>query len=157
MVNTAKALVFNDEPEKAIEVLDKMERVFPQKNFPLNVSLLSSVNDVAVIDAISVYFACNENEKALDLGFRMVEECEQHIKLLSMPYKGEIFSWDNLQRNIYYMIMIADSYKAAGATEQAAALKGLVNLYLNAITGQSLPDSESEGDETEDSEEEVAA
>ena len=157
MVNTAKALVFNDEPEKAIEVLDKMERVFPQKNFPLNVSLLSSVNDVAVIDAISVYFACNENEKAIELGSRMVQECEQHIQLLSKPYKGEIFSWDNLQRNIYYMIMIADSYKAAGATAEAAALKEKVNSYLKSITGQSLPDSESEGDETEDSEEEVAA
>ena len=57
MTNTAKLLALEDKAEKAVAVLDRMQEVMPDKNFPLNNSLISSVNDMAVLDAISVYLA----------------------------------------------------------------------------------------------------
>ncbi len=144
MVNTAKFLVAEDKAEQAVKLLDRMQEVMPDKNFPLNNSLISSVNDLAVIDAVNVYLACGETEKAESLGDRFVSETLDHVKLLSKPYKGELFSMEKFQNNIYYLLWIADSYKKAGLKEKADSLHDTINTYLKAALGQTLPDDEPE-------------
>ncbi len=138
MAQNAKALAQKDEPEKAIAVLDKMQKVMPAENFPLNSSLLSSGNDLAVMDAVGIYFACGEKEKGEALGDRFIDETYKHITLFSKPYDGEIFSWENLQRNIYYLIWIADTYKAAGLEKKAESIRSKADTYVKLFTGKSL-------------------
>ena len=152
IVNTAKMYVEEDNAEKAVELLDKMQSVMPESNFPLNNSLISTINDLAVLDAINIYFACGENEKGESLSDRFVTETINHIKLLSKPYKGEVFSMEKLQNNLYYLIWISDSYKKAGLKDKAASLRNTINTYLQATLGQTLPD-----DEPEEKPEEAAA
>ena len=147
IANTAKLLVMDEQPEKAVEVLDRMQQVMPESNFPLNNSLISSINDLAVLDAISVYFVCGEKEKGESLGDRFTEETLQHIKLFMKPYRGEVFLWERLQNNLYYLVWLSDTYKAAGLSEKSRELKTLVNSYLKVTTGQTLPvDDEKEGE-----------
>ena len=137
----AKSLAMKDEPEKAVAVLDKMQEVMPHENFPLNSSLLSSGNDMAVMDAVSVYLACGEKEKGESLGDRFVDETLKHITLFSKPYQGEIFSWENVQKNIYYLIWMADTYKAAGLTEKSEKIRSQANTYVKIFTGKSLDEA----------------
>lgn len=137
----AKFLAMNDEPEKAVAVLDKMQEVMPEKNFPLNSSLISSGNDMAVMDAVSVYLACGEKDKGESLGDRFVDETIKHITLFSKPYKGEFFSWDYIQKNIYYLIWMADTYKAAGLTEKSEKIRSQANTYVKIFTGKSLDEA----------------
>jgi len=120
----------------------------PDKNFPLNNSLISSVNDMAVLDAISVYLACGQNEKGVDLADRFVEETMKHIKLLAKPYGGSLFSWEKLQNNLYYLIWVADTYKTAGLSDKSKDLRRIVNSYLKTLTGQSIPEDEEDDKDT---------
>ena len=140
MAYNAKCLAMQDEPEKAVAVLDKMQAVMPEKNFPLNSSLLSTGNDMAVMDAVSVYLACGEMEKGQKLGDRFIDETLKHITLFSKPYQGEIFSWENIQKNIYYLVWMSDTYKAAGLTEKADNLRKQADSYVKIFTGKSLPE-----------------
>jgi len=148
MTNTAKLLALEDKAEKAVAVLDRMQEVMPDKNFPLNNSLISSVNDMAVLDAISVYLACGQNEKGVDLADRFVEETMKHIKLLAKPYGGSLFSWEKLQNNLYYLIWVADTYKTAGLSDKSKDLRRIVNSYLKTLTGQSIPEDEEDDKDT---------
>ena len=142
MTNTAKLLAMDSQPERAVQVLDKMQTVMPQSNFPLNNSLISSLNDMAVLDAISLYFACGQPEKGEDLGDRFTNETLQHIKMFSKPYHGELFSWEKLQNNLYYLIWVADTYKSAGLNDKSADIRRIVNSYLQTLTGQTLPEDD---------------
>ena len=106
-----------------------------------------------LLGLISAFFiSCGENEKGESLSDRFVTETLNHIKLLSKPYKGEIFSMEKLQNNLYYLIWISDSYKKAGLKDKAASLRNTINTYLQATLGQTLPD-----DEPEEKPEEAAA
>ncbi len=148
MVNTAKLLILDDEPDKAIEVLDRMQAVMPAKNFPLNISAISSVNDMAVLDAISLYLACGETQKGEELGDKFVEETMQHIILFTKPHKGEIYSWERIQNNLYYLIWVADAYKSADLKDKANKIYATANTYIKAFTGSDAQDLEEEDIDT---------
>ena len=139
MTNTAKALFFDGDTTKAVEILDKMQKVMLPKSFPLNNSIISSSNDLAVMDAISLYLLCGEKEKGLALGKAFEEETEKHILLFSKPYHGEVIGWDNIRRNIYYLLMLSDAYLEGGAVSEAAVLKEKTNTYIDFFNGSSQP------------------
>jgi hypothetical protein len=143
MTNTAKSLLAIGEKEKAVKVLDKMQEVMPEKNFPLNNSIISSINDAAVMDAITVYLECGQKAKGIALGEKMVKETEEHILLFSKPYHGKLISEDNLKRNLYYLLMIADAYRQGGAAAEAKALSDKANKYISFFNGEPVtPDKQ---------------
>lgn len=130
MVNTAKALVLESKKDKAIEVLDRMQKMIPQSNFPLNVSLISSTNDLAILDAIEIYLQCGEKEKAVELGNKFTEETVQHIKLCSKQFGGDIADFDNVRKNIYYLMMLSESYEKNGAPAEAAHTQEISDTFI---------------------------
>ena len=70
-----------------------------------------------------------------------MEETYKHITLFSKPYQGEIFSWDNIQKNIYYLVWISDTYKAAGLTEKGEKIRSKADTYVKIFTGKSLDEA----------------
>lgn len=130
MANVAKALMLEGKKEKATALLDKMQSVTPVKNFPLNNSIISSTNDLAVIDAVNTYLLCGEKEKGLALGKAFEAETEDHILLFAKPLHGEIISWDNIRKNVYYLMLLADVYRAGGAVSEAAVLDRKADAYV---------------------------
>lgn len=127
MTNVALKLIQEGDTVKASALLDKMQEVIPQKNFPLNSSLISSTNDLAVLDAVSAYFACGEKEKAIELGDKFKAECDSHIKLAFKNNNG----YDLARKNIYYLMYLKDIYKDGGAVSEAAALGEEIDSYMN--------------------------
>ena len=130
MTNCAKWLLANGEKEKAVEVLDKMQQIIPAKNFPLNNSIISSLTERSLMDAIAVYVGAGELGKAEALADEFIAETELSIALFSTEYKGNFISTDDLQRNLYYIYMVADVFDKNNQPELSKKYADLVNQYL---------------------------
>ena len=99
-VQTAIALFNKGEKEKAVQVLDRMEETFPDRNFPYNSSAaVQYVNELMVIHAIDLYIKCGEKEKGLAMADRFMEETMQGIRLFAQPYHGAVLSQSDLENN----------------------------------------------------------
>ena len=130
LTNCAKWLVANGENEKAIEVLDKMQSIMPTSQFPLNTSVISSLTERAVMDAVAAYIGAGAIEKGVKLADDLVAETGEHIALFSTEYRGDFLSSDDLQRNLYYIYMIADVFRQNNQPELAKKYADIVNKYL---------------------------
>ena len=130
LTNCAKWLVANGENEKAIEVLDKMQSIMPTSTFPLNTSVISSLTERAVMDAVAAYVGAGALDKGVKLADDLVAEVEDHIALFGTEYRGDFLSSDDLQRNLYYIYMIADVFRQNNQPELAKKYADIVNKYL---------------------------
>ena len=103
---TAKALLEQGRPHKAIEVLDRMQEVFPAPQYPLNTAeLISAANTMALIDAVEVYAAAGAVEKATQLGAALAHELLVAIVFFGKP---DTFSESDLQTNYYLLLSLID-------------------------------------------------
>ncbi|MBR5184309.1 MAG: DUF2723 domain-containing protein, partial [Bacteroidales bacterium] len=130
MTNCAKWLLAKGEPQKAIEMLDRMQEVMPASIFPLNTSAISSLTERVIMDAVSVYTAAGAPDKAEKLADALVVECEDAIALYGSEYMGNYLSSDDLQRNLYYIYMLADIFEKNGQPELSKKYADKVSLFL---------------------------
>jgi hypothetical protein len=133
-LNSAKWLYENGKQKQAIEVLDKMQEVMPTKNFPINNSVVSTASELAILDAISMYLACKEIDKATKLTDEFVKETKLAIELFGSNYKGNVLSIEDLERNILYFLGLAEAYKKNGYPEKGEEYSKYVEEYLNSNT-----------------------
>lgn len=138
MVMEAKALYNSGKYDKVIEVLDRMQYLIPDKTLPLNTSVISTLNDRAVMDAINLYLLCGEKEKGIGLGDAFLKETLDYITLCSKPYPGsggtELLDYALLNQSFQYLLVVEDIYKKGGATEEAEKLRGIIELLLKPYT-----------------------
>ena len=130
ITNCAKWNLANGNKEKAVELLDKMQEIMPAENFPLNNSVISSLTERSLMDAIAVYIGAGELEKAEKLADEFIAETELSIALFSTEYKGNFISTDDLQRNLYYIYMVADVFEKNNQPELSKKYADMVNSYL---------------------------
>ena len=99
-VQTAYALFEKGDTDKALQVLDRMEETYPDRNFPYNSSAaVRYVNEEMVLSAIELYHRCGQDDKALAMADRFLEETMQSIRLFAQPYRGSVLSQVDLQHN----------------------------------------------------------
>lgn len=113
-VPVAQGLFRDGEVQKAVEVLDKMQEVVIPENFPLNTSNIAILNELYVLEAIKLYFAAGENEKAIELGNAFMEETISHIRLFGRVFNGRLMSGEGFEDNYYLMSQLASTYEKAG-------------------------------------------
>lgn len=130
-VQTAIGLFNDGEKEKAVEILDKMQVAFPEKNFPLNTAILYSVSEMMLIQAIEIYIKCDQSEKAVDLAQRFLDETFLSLKLFGTPYGETIISSYDLQ-NAYNLY----TYTVDMITPVAPEVAEKYNAQLNAFLGE---------------------
>ena len=133
-VQTAAAMMCNGDKERAVRLLDRMQEVFPDRNFPLNSSAaVQYVNEHMVINAIDIYGQCGESQKALDLADRFIKETMKAIKLFSKPLHGAMLSRVDLENNLqlYQYAVEAVSYvDKEKAQEYSQALEDFFNTLI---------------------------
>ncbi len=127
---TAKYLLSKGKKEKAVELLDMMTTIMPTKNFPLNNSLLASLTERSVLDAIATYLQAGERDKAFKLANQFLAENDKALKLFSKMYKGEFLSSEDFERSLYYVLMVAEVYKNNGEAEKGAELEQSVHEFF---------------------------
>ena len=130
-VQTANALYKKGETDKAVQLLDRMQETFPDRNFPLNTSAaVRYVNENMVINAIELYIKCGQNDKALDLADRFLTETMKAIKLFSQPYHGNVLSRSDLENNFLlyqYAVETVNLVDTEKAREYSQALEDFFN------------------------------
>ncbi len=135
IVQAAKAQYANNKPEKAIALLDRMQELIPSATLPLNNGIVTSLNDKAVIDAIGLYSAMGEKEKAYKLSDEFIHETSQAIVLFSKPFGDSLLSYDNLNQAFTYLLVLQDVFKNSGDVEKANEIGALINQYLAPLQG----------------------
>lgn len=136
MVQTAKILQNEGQTEKAVEVLDRMQELIPAATLPLNTAIISGLNDRAVLDAISLYSAVGEKEKAHKLADAFAAETAQAIILYSKPFRDSFISYDNLNQAFTYLLVLQDVLKNNNDTEKAEEIGKLIDFYLAPLQGE---------------------
>lgn len=130
-VQTAIALLDKGEKEKAVEVLDRMDATYPDRNFPYNTSIaVKYTNEQTVMQAIDTYIQCGEKEKAMAMADRFLEETMQAIKLSAQPYRGTVLSRTDLENNFMlyqYTVDIINQVDTEKAQEYSRALEDYIN------------------------------
>lgn len=137
MVKTAKALHNSGKDDKVVAVLDKMRECVPAATLPLNTSVISGLNDKAVMDAVELYLACGETEKGVELADAFIAETCGYILLCSKPYPGSdetsCISYDLLNQSFQYLLMVEDIYKRYGLEDRALDLEKTIDEYLEPL------------------------
>lgn len=130
-VQTAIALLDKGEKDKAVEVLDRMDATYPDRNFPYNTSIaVKYTNEQTVMQAIDTYIQCGEKEKAMAMADRFLEETMQAIKLSAQPYRGTVLSRTDLENNFMlyqYTVDIINQVDTEKAQEYSRALEDYIN------------------------------
>lgn len=122
-VKTALALFEDGEKEKCVQVLDRMQEVMVPENFPLNSSLLYSVNEYVVLQAIEIYIKCGEREKGLKLANDFAKETLEGVELYAKPYKTGILSESELETSYSLYAYLVEILSANGEVEEAKKLE----------------------------------
>ena len=130
---TARALFNEGKIEKAVEVLDKMQEVVINDQFPISCSLLSSLNEQAVIDVIDIYLLSNEKEKGLALAKLFEEESFKAIDFFGQKLSGYYISKTDIERNLSYLMYLSDILRSRGEVESADNIEKRVQESITKI------------------------
>lgn len=130
---TARALFNEGKIEKAVEVLDKMQEVVINDQFPISCSLLSSLNEQAVIDVIDIYLLSNEKEKGLALAKLFEEESFKAIDFFGQKLSGYYISKTDIERNLSYLMYLSDILRSRGEVESADSIEKRVQESITKI------------------------
>ena len=120
---TARALFNEGKTDKAVQVLDRMQEIFIHEQFPISCSLLSSINEQSVMDAIDIYLLSQEKDKALNLANLFEEESFKAINFFGKRLGGYYISKTDVERNISYLMYLADILRSRGVVEKADSIE----------------------------------
>ncbi|MEA5004903.1 MAG: DUF2723 domain-containing protein [Rikenellaceae bacterium] len=132
---TARSLMENGKAKEAVEVLDKMQEYFIPSQFPLNCSLMPSLNEISVMEAIEIYLQAGEREKGVALINGFIDETYKALDLFSKKYKGMYLSKYDIEQNLTYILHLADILKNCGEEQLSADMEKKIEQYLNTLQG----------------------
>jgi hypothetical protein len=132
---TAKSLLMAGDPKRATEVLDRMQEVMIPSQFPLNGSLLPSLNEYAVMESIDIYLLAGEREKGIALANAFIEETFKAIDLFATQYRGRFLSKSDIENNLSYLFYLSDIFNNRELKEMGAELEKRVESLINTLQG----------------------
>lgn len=132
-VQTAIGLYEDGYKEKAVQVLDRMQEVMVPQNFPLNSSVLYSINEYMVLQALEIYLRCDAKEKAVALANEFAKETLDAIVLFAKPYGKGILSQTDLENNYSLYGYMLDILSECGAEDAAKDLELSFNEIVSSM------------------------
>ena len=133
-VQTAAALYSKGDTARAVQLLDRMQKIFPDTKYPLNSSAaVHYVNENMVLYAIDLYTKCGEKEKALDLAGRFIDETMDALKLFSKPYHGSVLSRTDLETNFLLYQYAVEGVRTAD-TDKAQEYSQALDDFLHSMS-----------------------
>ena len=126
-VNVAKELLKAADPARAVEILDMCQECVPAENFPLDITFLGFSNEFMVIEMIETYFRAGEDEKAMELAKRFVEELFVSSEFFLMNYDETKREFEACYNCISYVSELADHF---GYNEYGTELRNRFNNLL---------------------------
>ena len=127
-VNAAKEMLKIGDNERAIELLDMCQVCVPEENFPLDMTYLGFSNEYMVIDMIETYFTAGENEKALELAKRFMDEIFVSTEFFLNYYDVAQKEFESCFNCISYIADLTDFY---GYNDYANEIRDKFNTLLD--------------------------
>jgi len=127
-VNAAKEMLKVGDKERAVELLDMCQVCVPEENFPLDMTYLGFSNEYMVIDMIETYYTAGENEKAMDLARRFMDEIFVSTDFFLNYYDIAQNEFESCFNCISYIADLTDYY---GDTEYANEIRDKFNALLD--------------------------
>ena len=127
-VNAAKEMLKVGDKERAVELLDMCQVCVPEENFPLDMTYLGFSNEYMVIDMIETYYTAGENEKALDLAKRFIDEIFVSTDFFLNYYDIAKNEFESCYNCISYIADLADYY---GDSDYANEIRERFNALLD--------------------------
>ncbi len=127
-VNAAKEMLKIGDNERAIELLDMCQACVPEENFPLDMTYLGFSNEYMVIDMIETYFTAGENEKALELAKRFMDEIFVSTEFFLNYYDVAQKEFESCFNCISYIADLTDFY---GYNDYANEIRDKFNTLLD--------------------------
>ena len=135
-VQTAIGLFEDGYKEKAVQVLDRMQEVMVPQNFPLNTSILYSINEYMVLQAIEIYIKCGASDKGIQLAQDFAKETLEAVELFAKPYGHGIISQTDLENNYSLYGYMLEILSDCGANEEAKDLEISFNEIVTSMLGK---------------------
>lgn len=136
---TAESLFFKGEREKAIAVLDKCIESLPQKNFPYNLCMLRSSNEISIIKIIELYLKLGEREKAKALTEAFSNETLKMALHYRTMVRGEIISEEGYADCLSYIYYISKICKDFNEIELSQQLELLISKFYLSLSPTETP------------------
>ncbi len=130
---TAKGLMGEGKNKEAIEILDKMQKVMIPANFPLSCTLLGSLNEYSVIDAVDMYLRLGEKEKGIKLGDAFIEENYKAIDLFSKRYGSGFISKDDVENSLSFIYYVSEIYKRDGLEDKSKSVMSKLESFAKKL------------------------
>ncbi|MFA6895509.1 MAG: hypothetical protein WCQ46_07140, partial [Bacteroidales bacterium] len=130
-VQTAEKLIKEGEKEKAVNLLDRCVDIMPTENFPYNVSMLHSTNELSIVKIIEQYLKCGQKDKAISVADQFVLETFQTIEYFISPRGNDMIYKEGVDANISFLYYLIHTLKNNGAEEYAATLESKIASLLS--------------------------
>ncbi|MFA5324566.1 MAG: DUF2723 domain-containing protein [Bacteroidales bacterium] len=130
-VQTAEKLIKEGEKEKAVTLLDRCVDIMPAENFPYNVSMLHSINEISIIKIVEQYLICGEKDKAKSVADQFVLETFQTIEYFISPRGNDMIYKEGVDANISFLYYLIHTLKNNGAEEYAATIEAKIVSLLS--------------------------
>lgn len=130
---TAKQLFSEGKIKEAVEVLDNMQKVMPASQFPLSCTVMGSLNEYSVLDAIEIYLKSGEKSKGIELANAFVEENFKGVKLFSKKFGNSYISQQDLETSISLVYYTTEILKKSGESELSSQIMKKLEDVASAI------------------------
>ena len=134
-VNAAEAFMKAGENDRALEMLDKCQRVLDAKSYPLeSIPIGFSGNDYMVCEMVSQYYRLGQPEKARELAIDLFNDL-----LVSSRFYLEYYDYAQSEFELcgQYVYYLQDVVKSAGDKDLAEKIGKNYEALLGYVTGES--------------------
>ena len=108
-----------------------MVEVMPTKNLTLNNSISgATLTERAVFEEIKTYLRDGEIEKDDKLADEFLDGTMLALILFGKEHNGEMLSIDEVQRNLYYILMVSETYEKNGLLDKAKKYSSIIDTYI---------------------------
>ncbi|MDD4639084.1 MAG: hypothetical protein PHT63_04935, partial [Bacteroidales bacterium] len=100
-----------------------------------NCSLLPSMNEYAILEAIDIYYAAVAKDKGAALLESFREETFRSVSLFAKPYKGTYMSKSDIEQNLAYLFRLSDIMMSRGEEERGKQLQSDLENLIKELEG----------------------
>ena len=108
--SVALELIEAGENEKAVEMLDMCQKVIPEENFPLDMTIYGFSNERDLISMIEAYYLAGESAKASELGSRMAGKVLESTSFFLEHYDYAEAYFDTCYNVLAVLASVADEH-----------------------------------------------
>lgn len=126
-LNAAREMAKAGREDRAVELLDLCQECVPEENFPLEMSYLGFNNENILLNMVDMYFMLEEQDKAMDLAFRMKESLMEAVRFYIDFYE---YTRSYFEETVHQLFVLSDIMKQNGFEDEGEEIVTSLNTLV---------------------------